>query len=282
MTSPSPVTGEAAPVQVEERGNVPVVRTRPVLTADSHPSFPTAYADYRDRYGDFPNAHQFARFLADHHGIDDSGQPIPEKDLVPVVKALRRRVEGPRERAAERPEAASFPAGVSDPPVTRHPQRREMTDPVGHAVSVTATPQTPGAETVSAASTAEEREVGGRLPRQTPTKLTAGSVTGRTDGDAATWEATATDTGGATVQIPEQQVDETPVGELTEEQRIERVIQWLIEAEAEGKRLSGAEAARRHQVSPKTGQRDVIKAREILKGRQRERGRAHLRSVSSD
>ncbi|MFI6658152.1 DUF2637 domain-containing protein [Streptomyces sp. NPDC050523] len=291
--SPAPTVEETTAVQPEPLDASAVQEASLGLTADSHSSFPVAYAEYLNRYGDFPNAHQFALFLADSYGIAEAGQPIPEKDLVPVVKELRRRAENPGEWTAD-PSAPGPQTGVTDPSVTER-SPAGMTDLIGHATSVTEAPyrggasvtptpapQAPVAEPVPTASTADQPAASSRLPRQTALDLTTGSVTGRPDGDAPTWEATVTDTGEATARVPEQQVDETPVGELTEEQRIERVVQWLIEAEAEGKRFSGAEAARRNEVSPKTGQRDVIKAKEILEERQRERGRAHLRSVRNN
>ncbi|WP_331737142.1 DUF2637 domain-containing protein (plasmid) [Streptomyces canus] len=278
---PVPAAEPDVEVQTEELAEVVAEETTLGLTADSHSSFPTAYAEYLNHYGDFPNARQFALFLSDYYGITDNGQPIPEKDLVPVVKELRHRVRNPGE-------------WMTDPSVTAPAQAR-LTDPVGHAESVTqtsyvggpsvtpaSTSQAPAAQPVPTASAADGAAAGGRLPRQTALDLTTGSVTGRPEGDVTPWEATVTDTGEATARVPEQQVDETPVGELTEEQRVERVVQWLLEAEAEGKRFSGAEAARRNEVSPKTGQRDVIKAKEILEERQRERGRAHLRSVRNN
>ncbi|MFI5688409.1 DUF2637 domain-containing protein [Streptomyces sp. NPDC051636] len=293
QASQAPTLEEAAAVQPEEPLEAAAEEATLGLTADSHSNFPTAYAEYLNHYGDLPNTRQFALFLADSYGITDPshGGPIAEKELVPVVKELRRRVENPGEWETA-PSVTDLPqSGVTDPSVTEFSQAR-MTDLLGHAASVTeapyvggpsvtpaAAPQAPVAEPVPTASTADQPSAGNRLPRQTALDLTTGSVTGRTNGDATTWEATVTDTGEATARVPEQQVDETPVGELTEEQRIERVVQWLIEAEAEGKRFSGAEAARRNQVSPKTGQRDVIKAKEIMKEQQRERGRAHLRSV---
>ena len=293
-SSTAPTFDEDTAVQPQSPDGFPVEEAPLGLTADSHASFPVAYAEYLNRYGAFPNAHQFALFLADSYGIAEAGQPIPEKDLVPVVKELRRRAENPGEWAAD-PSASDAPsAGMTDPSVTAGPQA-EMTDWIGHAASVTeapygggssvmptAAPQAPVAEPVPTASVAGQPAASGRLPRQTALDLTTGSVTGRTVGDATVWEATVTDTGEATARVPEQQVDETPVSELTEEQRIERVVQWLLEAEAEGKRFSGAEAARRNEVSPKTGQRDVIKAKELLEERQRERGRAHLRSVRNN
>ncbi|MBL1086754.1 DUF2637 domain-containing protein [Streptomyces actinomycinicus] len=288
---PSTAGEETVAAQPEALTEEPVEEAVLGLTADSHSSFATAYAEYLNQHGDFPTARQFALFLADGYGITDPshGGPIVERELVPVVRELRHRVETPGE-------------WMTDPSVTGIPSAG-MTDPVGHSASVTApsyfdgpsvTPSVtpaaapsqaaPVAEPVPApvASAADTPPAGGRLPRQTAFDFTTGSAAGGADGDATPWEATVTDTGEATARVPEQQVAETPVSELTEDQRVERVVQWLIEAEADGKKLSGAEAARRNQVSPKTGQRDVIKAKEILEKQRRERGRAHLRSVRSD
>ncbi|MER6734639.1 DUF2637 domain-containing protein [Streptomyces puniciscabiei] len=288
---PSTAGEETVAAQPEALTEEPVEEAVLGLTADSHSSFATAYAEYLNHHGDFPTARQLALFLADSYGITDPshGGPIAERELVPVVRELRHRVENPGE-------------WMTDPSVTDIPPAG-MTDPVGHPASVTAssyfdgpsvTPSvTPSAAPSQSAPVAEPAPapvasatdtpaVSGRLPRQTALDFTIGSAAAGADGDATPWEATVRDTGEATARVPEQQVAETPVSELTEDQRVERVVQWLIEAEAEGKKLSGAEAARRNQVSPKTGQRDVIKAKEILEKQRRERGRAHLRSVRSD
>lgn len=62
------------------------------------------------------------------------------------------------------------------------------------------------------------------------------------------------------------------------------MVQWLIEAEATGTKLPGAEVARRLKVAPRTGQRVVSAARALKEDREREadqrQGRAHLRSVA--
>ncbi|MFF7764202.1 DUF2637 domain-containing protein [Streptomyces griseorubiginosus] len=294
LAAPTPTIEDALAGPSESSEDTVIQEANLGLTADSHSSFPTAFAEYLNHYGDFPNAHKFALFLADYYGIDDNGQPIPEKDLVPVVKELRRRAENPGEWGTGPSVTELPPSGMTGSSVTA-PAQAGVTDPVGHRASVTegsyvaspsvtptAAPQAPFVEPAPTASTLDGTAAGSRLPRQTALDLTTGSVTGRADSDVTAWQATVTDTGEATARVPEQQVDETPVGELTEEQRIERVVQWLIEAEAEGKKFSGAEAARRNQVSPKTGQRDVIKAKEIMVQQQRERGRAHLRSVRND
>ncbi|MEV7004809.1 hypothetical protein AB0N62_45820, partial [Streptomyces sp. NPDC093982] len=275
-TSPDAEEAVSVPVDAPIGGPVEVVRLD--LTADSHSSFPMAYAEYLSRFGVFPNAHQFALWLADPYGITEHGQPIPEKDLVPVVKELKRRREPPGERE-------------TNPSATELPQAG-MTDLLGHPPTVTpgssggpsSTPAValgaPLAEPVPTVPVVDRSAVASRLPRQTALDLMTGSAMSRTDGDATPRKTTVTDTGEATALVPEQQVVDRPV-ELTEVQRIERVVQWLIEAEESASKFSGAEAARRNQVSPKTGQRDVIKAREIME-KQRQRGRPHLRSVRSD
>uniref|UniRef100_UPI003F49069D DUF2637 domain-containing protein n=1 Tax=Streptomyces chartreusis TaxID=1969 RepID=UPI003F49069D len=275
-----PALAAEAPVDVQQEGLTDVAAEEATLglTADSHSSFPAAYAEYLNHYGDFPNAHQFALFVADFYGFTHNDQPISEGDLVPVVKELRRRVE--REWPSGPTVTDLSSDAMTDPPVTAASQTG-ATDPIGHSGSVTepyagrpsvtpiAASQAPFAEPVPTLSVVDALAAGRRIPRQTALDLTTGSATGRPDGAATPWEATVTDTDEATRV-------------LTEGQRIERVIQWLIEAEAAGKKFSGAEAARRNQVSPKTGQRDVLKAKERLKERleeQRERGRTHLRSV---
>ncbi|MEU9485921.1 DUF2637 domain-containing protein [Streptomyces decoyicus] len=97
-----------------------------------------------------------------------------------------------------------------------------------------------------------------------------------TTGQPDLWETTAQDTGEATARQPQPQQQELD----PEAQRIELVVQWLIEAEAVGKRLSGAEAARRLGVAARTGQRAVSAAKEVKAARERQHGRSHLRSVT--
>jgi hypothetical protein len=253
------------------------------LTADSYAGFATAYAEYINRQGDYPTARQFAVFLADAYGLTDPSRegPIAEMELVPVVKELRRRAESEGE-------------WMTDPSVTPSAGGGAVTDATGHAAVTGAHPffSSPSATSVPVSQTAAAEPVGAptasvtdtpagssRVPQQTAAAATpTGSVTASPGAEATTWEATVTDTGEATARVPEPRTD-TPVSELTEAQRVERVVGWLLEAEAAGKKFSGAEAARRNEVSPKTGQRDVLKAKEIIAERQHERGRGHLRSV---
>ncbi|MGW0647301.1 DUF2637 domain-containing protein [Streptomyces umbrinus] len=278
LPAPAPAAEAYVPAPSEPTTQPPLIE----YSAESFSGFATAYADYVNRHGDYPNARQFGLFLADGYGISDAttGGPLTEAELRPVVQELRQRAETEEEWMTD-----PTVMGVTDPDV--------LTDPTGHAAlagthaflgapsdASLSLPQPPAAQPVPASmtSTADTTAAGGRLPQQTALDLTpTGPITASSSGEATVWEATVTDTGEATARVPEHA--DTPVSELTEEQRVERVVEWLIEAEVAGKRFSGAEAARRNEVSPKTGQRDVLKAKEILAQRPREKGRGHLRSV---
>ncbi|MEU4498102.1 hypothetical protein AB0F96_32905 [Streptomyces sp. NPDC023998] len=107
-----------------------------------------------------------------------------------------------------------------------------------------------------------------------PTALAAEAAAG----ELAAWEASVTDTGAATVRLPEQQTEEPELDPV--QQQIVTVAGWLAEAEEAGQKLSGAEVARRLGLPPKTGQRRVNAAAEYLEEQRRQQGRAHLRSVS--
>ncbi|MFB7174469.1 hypothetical protein ACFCYM_27145 [Streptomyces sp. NPDC056254] len=90
-----------------------------------------------------------------------------------------------------------------------------------------------------------------------------------------------TTSGEATARVPRQQTAEEPTEVDPIQREVELVASWLMEAEETGKRLSGAEVARRLEVSPKTGQRRVLDAQTYLEEQRRQQGRAHLRSVGS-
>ncbi|MFE2693685.1 DUF2637 domain-containing protein [Streptomyces mirabilis] len=263
--------------------------------------FADAYVAYLEQFGQYPNARQFGLYLAQARAIFDpaTGGPIAEAQLRPVLQELRQQAEGSGERMTDPSVTEYDGAGpVTDPSVTGYDGSESVTDPTGQAAAaggysffgapsstqIPAPQASPAAERVPAptASVADTPAAMGRVPQQAAAQPPTGSVTNRGGGETPAWEATVTDTGEATARIPEQQTAETPVGELTEEQRIERIVQWLIEAEETGTKLSGAEASRRNDVSPSTGQRDMRKARVQFENLQRERGRGHLRSVRNN
>ncbi|WP_329127399.1 DUF2637 domain-containing protein [Streptomyces sp. NBC_01465] len=96
-------------------------------------------------------------------------------------------------------------------------------------------------------------------------------------GDPLVWEGAVAEAGAATARVPEER-QEPEVD--AEERRVRTVAGWLAEAEAEGKKLSGAEVARRLEVSPSTGQRALRNARKFAEEQARTQGRARLRSVN--
>lgn len=117
--------------------------------------------------------------------------------------------------------------------------------------------------------------VGGGVPRQTAPG--AGAAGAAVETEPGAWEASVTETGAATARLPKQQTQEPDLDPV--QQQIILVAEWLAEAE-EAKKLSGAEVARRLELSPKTGQRRVNAAAEYLAEQRRHQGRPHLRSVS--
>ena len=268
------------------------------------------YRDYAGQYSAFPNSHQLQQFQALQPQPTPAGEGPPEEterahpargahpapDTAAVAPGTARdpgrRAQDPGEWTTESVTESVTDAsdrGMTDPaghraPATTPPVTESVTESViTSSVTAPAMHHTPDPDPAGAPArvTAERPGADAQPPRPAAPDLTPGIPAART-GDAAAGtrrEAPATDPAEATARAPEQWIDQTPVSELTEDQRIERIVQWLAEAEATGKRLSGAEAARRNEVSPSTGQRDMRQAKDLLAQRQREQGRAHLRSV---
>lgn len=160
----------------------------------------------------------------------------------------------------------------------------------GSANNAAPAPTAPLPEPVATASA-----TGGQRAHQPVSRATGQGATGQTDvasaarpsavpparvpdatGRPEQWEAVASDASAATARTPQHQQQELDA----EEHRIDQVVQWLIEAEATNKKLSGAEVARRLEVAPRTGQRAVSAAKEVKEAREREKSRGHLRSVN--
>ncbi|MFE2270697.1 hypothetical protein ACFXB4_15820 [Streptomyces lavendulae] len=106
-------------------------------------------------------------------------------------------------------------------------------------------------------------------------------LTAPAEAEGRDWVAEVAASGEATARVPRQQADEVPAEADPIQREVELVASWLMEAEEAGKKLSGAEVARRLEVSPKTGQRRVLDAQKHLEEQRRQQGRAHLRSVGS-
>ncbi|MEV7525641.1 hypothetical protein AB0O21_34210, partial [Streptomyces sp. NPDC091371] len=248
-----------------------------------------ASRDFIGQFGRFPTAEQLAAFIAQRYGVTDpeTGGLLADELLEPVLADLREAGLDPVGAPAD--DLAGNPADVTpepdDMPVAAangtpaparqpHPFFGEPRAGAGHAAELarpaSATWAPVPAPTASAKADVPMHSTSERH-RSADTSVPAPA------GEAQPWTAEVTDTGEATARVPQQQTDEPDVDPI--QQEIELVAQWLTEAQDAGKKLSGAETARRLGVSPKTGQRRVIEAAKLLEERRRRQGRAHLRSV---
>ncbi|OEJ36378.1 DUF2637 domain-containing protein [Streptomyces agglomeratus] len=178
----------------------------------------------------------------------------------------------------DRPVASAMP-GVTDDrqDVAPHPFFGPPSQETGVAQPTRAEPYVREPVRGPIASAAESHRAGGGVHQQSALDVYPGRTADAPVDVPLAWEASVTETGAATVRLPEQQSQEpemTPV-----RHQIATVAEWLADAEATGQRLSGAEVARRLGLSPKTGQRRVNAATEYLEEQRRQQGRAHLRSV---
>ncbi|MEU0375455.1 hypothetical protein ABZ070_36135, partial [Streptomyces sp. NPDC006283] len=267
--------------------DVPVsVPTLPQQQAASVVDLAEACRDYIVQHGAFPNAGEFAYFLADAYGVTDeeAGGPVPAIGLEPWLDEFGRELKPITEDRAPQPVMAQG-QGSSSAPVNGDPsagsEPRPFFEPAGPQPSMTHVADAPYApEPVPApsASASGDLPTGGEGPQQTALDGPAAPTTAAPVGEPAAWDASVSDTGAATVRLPEQQTDEPELDSVG--QQIVTVAGWLAEAEEAGEKLSGAEVARRLQLSPKTGQRRVNAAAEYLKEQRRQQGRTYLRSVS--
>jgi hypothetical protein len=251
---------------------------------------------YLEQHGAFPDAGQFAAFLA-QYGVTDpvTGGPLAEAQLEPVLAELRRSMAGP---VTDDHSAEPGPADVTDAagdrgvsPVIDTGRQAAATHPFFGPAAPTpgespkfgwsgdAEPYAAEPVPVPTASAVDDRQAGGGVPQQTALDVPSARTAEAPVGEPAAWEASVTDTGAATARLPEQQTEEPELDPV--QQQIVTVAEWLAEAEEAGLKLSGAEVARRLGLSPKTGQRRVSAAAEYLEEQRRQQGRAHLRSVNT-
>ncbi|MGW5817631.1 DUF2637 domain-containing protein, partial [Streptomyces noursei] len=274
-----------APAEVSTR-NTP---ERTVAAAD----LADAFRAYITQYRSYPNSRQLGLYLADAHGITDpeTGGPLTEAALRPALQELRREHLGEtgvaRDVIDPKPESEQWT--MADAGHTTYSNVAEYES----ATNAAAAPMAPLPEPVPTASaTGEQRAYhqvapaigqgeSGQVdvePAARPATIPSARVPDTTVRPAQ-WGAAASDTGAATVRKPQSQEQELEAGD----QRIEQVVQWLIEAETANTKLSGAEVARRLEVAARTGQRAIAAAREIKEARERETSqqrRGHLRSVA--
>ncbi|MFG2878795.1 DUF2637 domain-containing protein [Streptomyces sp. NPDC048337] len=245
--------------------------------------------DFMGQYGVVPSAEQFAAFLARDYGLtdQDTGGLLPDALLEPVLAELRAAdaesavlpapVPAVAEPVADAP-AASAPAyeeqpGAGDP----HPFFGEPSSV--HGLSHPSAEQVQLPAGAVPAPTASVTDAGPAVPAGRSFEQPV--LSAPTEAEGRDWVAEVAVSAEATARVPRQQADEVPAETDPIQRDVELVASWLTEAEEAGKKLSGAEVARRLEVSPKTGQRRVLEAKQHLEEQRRQQGRAHLRSVGS-
>ncbi|MDH6545835.1 hypothetical protein, partial [Streptomyces sp. SPB4] len=245
--------------------------------------------DFMGQYGVVPSAEQFAAFLARDYGLidQDTGGLLPDALLEPVLAELQAAdaesavlpapVPAVAEPVADAPAAAApayeeqLGAGEPHPFFGEQSGVRSLVQPSDEPVRLPA-----GAVPAPMASVADD---GPAVPASRSFEQPV--LTAPAEAEGRDWVAEVAASGEATARVPRQQADEVPAEVDPIQREVKLVASWLMEAEEAGKKLSGAEVARRLEVSPKTGQRRVLEAKQYLEEQRRQQGRARLRSVGS-
>jgi hypothetical protein len=227
--------------------------------------FAAAYAEYVHRFGEAPTARRFGLFLAELYNLVDpgTGGPLTEADLRPILKELRQRAAAAGEWMPG-PSSSASNDGDSTTDSVAHPAAAAEATLAG--VSASMPMPTEELALTPTASAADGPATVGRPPQQTAPALTLGGTASASAGSEAT------------ARLPQQQTQEQDLSPI--QQQIIQVAEWLADAEAAGKKLSGAEVGRRLGVAERTGRRRLTDAEEYLAEQRRQQARAHLRSVS--
>ncbi|WP_257005342.1 hypothetical protein [Streptomyces albidoflavus] len=116
-----------------------------------------------------------------------------------------------------------------------------------------------------------------QVSRQTVLDAPGADPVDRGYGAEPLWESSAAEGGSVAARVPESLPDDAAQDPV--QQQIVTVAGWLVEAEEAGGKLSGAEVARRLELSARTGQRRLDKAAAYLQEVRQQQPRAHLRPV---
>ncbi|WP_371794039.1 DUF2637 domain-containing protein (plasmid) [Streptomyces albidoflavus] len=219
-----------------------------------------------------------------------------EPELAEVTAADRQAFPGgggaPSPASADSP-AARPPAAPSKKDARRQAEAEEARQAAPAPASRTA-PGSPGR--ARSATSASSRSAAGPV-RSAPVPVTAQHVdtqppqvsrqtvldapgadpVDRGYGAEPLWESSAAEGGSVAARVPESLPDDAAQDPV--QQQIVTVAGWLVEAEEAGGKLSGAEVARRLELSARTGQRRLDKAAAYLQEVRQQQPRAHLRPV---
>ncbi|MGW6571912.1 DUF2637 domain-containing protein [Streptomyces sp. NPDC054945] len=292
LPAAEPLAEDVAPREVESSAE-PAAATSHARDEMPEPvlvDLAQAAQDFMAQYGVIPSAEQFAAYLARDYGLtdQDTGGLLPDVMLEPVLAELR---AAELEAAAHAASVPTVEEPVTDAPTAPAPAYEEQLPGAGEPHPFFG--EQGGLRSLSEPPVEPARVPAGAVPAPTASVADAGPAApaGRSfeqpvlaapaGADGQDWVAEVTASGEATARVPKQQTAEEPAEVDPIQRDIELVASWLMEAEETGKRLSGAEVARRLEVSPKTGQRRVLDAQTYLEEQRRQQGRAHLRSVGS-
>ncbi|MEU7449440.1 DUF2637 domain-containing protein [Streptomyces diastaticus] len=226
---------------------------------------------YEEQQPHAPQEPELAEVVAaDPQALPGEGAPSPESGDSPAVAAPPRNVA----RRLDEAEGAR--------PAVPVPTSRTAPGSPGRARSATSTSSSGAAGPVrSAPVPVAAQHVDPQLPqvsRQT-VQDAPGVEPGRGYGAEPLWESSAAEAGSVAARVPAPLSDDAAQDPV--QQQIVTVAGWLAEAEKTGEKLSGAEVARRLELSARTGQRRLDKAAAYLQEVRQQQPRAHLRPVRS-
>ncbi|MFE4922350.1 DUF2637 domain-containing protein [Streptomyces sp. NPDC056661] len=267
----------------EPAGAGPFVVNEPVLPDIDYTEAVQAFIA---QFGELPNVRQFGLFLAQYGVVDPvTGSVLTEGQLRPILHDFR--MQAPQPSVEQREQPADVVAVQASPVTDEADDDGAWAGTSADSYSTSGSPMTEPAAAMQpsaaepvllpTASVASARAAGRGVPQQSP-RDTSPAGDGA-PGESTVWETAVSSAGEAAARVPEQQTQEPDLEPM--QQQIVTVAGWLVEAEEAGQKLSGAEVARRLEMSAKTGQRRVNAAVDYLTEQRRQQGRAHLRSVSS-
>ncbi|MFB8417473.1 hypothetical protein ACFC63_18385, partial [Streptomyces albidoflavus] len=197
------------------------------------------------------------------HGEQQPHAP-QEPELAEVTAADRRQAE-----ADEARQAAPAPASRTAPGSPGRVRSATSASSRGAAGPVRSAPVPVTAQHVASQPP--------QVSRQTVLDAPGADPVDRGHGAELLWESSAAEAGSVAARVPDPLSDDAAQDPV--QQQIVTVARWLAEAEKTGEKLSGAEVARRLELSARTGQRRLDKAAAYLQEVRQKQSRAHLRPV---
>ncbi|UDF11889.1 DUF2637 domain-containing protein (plasmid) [Streptomyces sp. WA1-19] len=279
-----------APARQElERADRPATETPPVPAPTEKPlpapfegtyephSHPRQAVQDSEAYGEHqPHVLQEPKLAeaaaADQQALLGEGAPSPASGDSPAAAIPPPRKDARRRAEAEEPEGARQAAPA--------PASRTAPGSPGRARTATTSSSSAADPVRSAPVPVTAQHVAPQPPqvsRQTVLDAPGADPVDRGHGAEPLWKSSAAEGGSVAARVPDPFSDDAAQDPV--QQQIVTVARWLAEAEKAGKKLSGAEVARRLELSARTGQRRLDKAAAYLQEVRQKQSRAHLRPV---